>query len=136
MRSSRRTAPRSHSSATWPTARRSKSCSSAPTARTSASSTWPCVDPCAFDATPTLDADRRTGSPTRRVDRSVRPGSTTRPARRCFRPSSLDGADPMRLSEPGIDGVYEDYYARYSPDGSYIVFTRVRNDPLALAHSG
>ena len=38
--------------------------------------------------------------------------------------STLDGSDPERLSEPGIDGVYEDYFARYSPDGSYIVFTR------------
>ena len=49
--------------------------------------------------------------------------------------ATLDGTDLQRLSEPGIDGVYEDYFARYSPDGSYIVFTRVRNDALHVAAS-
>jgi Tol biopolymer transport system component len=44
-----------------------------------------------------------------------------------------DGSDVQRLSEPGIDGVYEDYFARFSPDGSYILFTRVRNDPFNSA---
>src|SRR6185369_10727408 len=44
-----------------------------------------------------------------------------------------DGSDVQRVSEPGIDGLYEDYFARFSPDGGYIVFTRVRNDPFNSA---
>lgn len=47
--------------------------------------------------------------------------------------ADADGSDVERLSEPGIDGVYEDYRPRYSPDGSYYLFERVRNDPFALA---
>lgn len=38
-----------------------------------------------------------------------------------------DGSDLQRLSPPGIDGHYEDYRARYSPDGSYLVFLRIDN---------
>ena len=41
--------------------------------------------------------------------------------------ANLDGSDLQRVSEPGIDGVYEDYHARYSPDGSYLIFVRVSN---------
>src|SRR5215210_4373894 len=44
-----------------------------------------------------------------------------------------DGSDIERLSEPGIDGVFEDYRPRYSPDGSYFVFLRVRNVPFGVA---
>lgn len=36
----------------------------------------------------------------------------------------VDGSDLRRLSEPGIDGRYEDGRARYSADGSYLVFER------------
>jgi WD40-like Beta Propeller Repeat len=37
-----------------------------------------------------------------------------------------DGSHLRRLSEPGIDGVYEDRYARVSRDGSYLTFQRLR----------
>src|SRR5207253_1119257 len=40
--------------------------------------------------------------------------------------SRLDGSDLRRLSEPGIDGVYEDYRARFAP-GGYVIFLRVRD---------
>jgi Tol biopolymer transport system component len=38
-----------------------------------------------------------------------------------------DGSDLRRVSQPGIDGLFEDYHARYSPDGSYLIFVRVDN---------
>lgn len=44
-----------------------------------------------------------------------------------------DGAGVQRFSQPGIDGVYEDYHARFSADGSYLVFVRIRNADLHVA---
>jgi hypothetical protein len=41
--------------------------------------------------------------------------------------AKLDGTDVRRLSEPGIDGRLEDSRARYSPDGSYLIFERLDN---------
>lgn len=38
----------------------------------------------------------------------------------------IDGSHGRRLSEPGIDGAFEDRYARLSANGSYIVFQRLR----------
>ncbi len=38
-----------------------------------------------------------------------------------------DGTDVRRLSPAGIDGAYEEYYARSSRDGTYLIFDRVRN---------
>ena len=90
-----------------------------------------CVNPCAFDVAPTwsLGGDRinftRVVGPFDLVNDSARSAVLW---------SALpDGTDLQRISEPSIDGVYEDYFARYSPDGSYIVFTRVRNDSLTTA---
>ena len=40
--------------------------------------------------------------------------------------TDLNGKNPTRLSEPGIDGTLEDYKASFAPDG-YIVVNRVRN---------
>jgi Tol biopolymer transport system component len=36
-----------------------------------------------------------------------------------------DGSDLRRISPPGVDDIYEDANARFSPDGSYIVFVRL-----------
>jgi Tol biopolymer transport system component len=47
--------------------------------------------------------------------------------------AKLDGSDVRRLSEPGIDGVYEDYRAHFGPGGKYIVFIRVRNSDVHSA---
>jgi Tol biopolymer transport system component len=47
--------------------------------------------------------------------------------------ADTDGSDVERLSQAGIDGVFEDYHARYSRDGSYLVFVRIRNEDLAVA---
>ena len=38
-----------------------------------------------------------------------------------------------RLSQPGIDGVYEDYRARYDANGQYLIFIRVRNRDIKSA---
>jgi Tol biopolymer transport system component len=38
-----------------------------------------------------------------------------------------------RLSQPGIDGVFEDYRARFAPGGQYLTFVRVRNRDLHVA---
>ena len=47
-------------------------------------------------------------TPTRRVDRPLRSRSTIRPARPRCTPLEPGRQRPRRLSEPGIDGVYED----------------------------
>jgi Tol biopolymer transport system component len=44
-----------------------------------------------------------------------------------------DGSGIRRLSKPGIDGLYEDKFARPSPDGRYVTFLRGRNDTLDTA---
>ena len=44
-----------------------------------------------------------------------------------------DGSHLRRLSQPGIDGVYEDIWARRAPDGSYLTFLRRRNVDLKSA---
>ncbi len=47
--------------------------------------------------------------------------------------SRRDGTHVRRLSRPGIDGVYEDLWARRAPDGSYLTFLRRRNADLKSA---
>jgi Tol biopolymer transport system component len=44
-----------------------------------------------------------------------------------------DGTGMRRLSQRGIDGVYEDYHARFAASGKYLIFLRVRNQPFATA---
>ena len=39
---------------------------------------------------------------------------------------NLDGSHSRRLSEPGIDGLFEDRYARLSADRSNLMFQRLR----------
>ena len=38
-----------------------------------------------------------------------------------------DGSGMRRLSQRGIDGVYEDYHARFATIGKYLIFLRLRN---------
>ena len=47
--------------------------------------------------------------------------------------SRRDGGHVRRLSQPGIDGVYEDIWAHRAPDGSYLTFLRRRNSDLKSA---
>jgi len=90
-----------------------------------------CVDPCAVDLSPTWAPGGARLIFTRVVGPFDLPNDSARSA--VLWSVLPDGSGIQRLSEPGIDGVYEDYFARYSPDGSYIVFTRVRNDPFTSA---
>lgn len=90
-----------------------------------------CTDPCVFDTTPTWTPTPGRIAYTRIVGPFDAPNGSARSG--VLMTSALDGSDQRRLSEPGIDGAYEDYYARYSPDGSYIVFLRIRNKPYGSA---
>ena len=90
-----------------------------------------CVDPCVVDLGPTWFPDANRFAFTRVVGPFDGPGGSAASA--VLHSAKLDGSDRQRLSEAGIDGVYEDYFARFSPDGSYIVFTRNRNQPFTSA---
>lgn len=90
-----------------------------------------CEDPCAVDLGPTwLPAGDRFAF-TRVVGPFDGPGGAAASA--VLYSADRDGSDVQRLSEPGIDGTFEDYFARFSPGGGYIVFTRVRNKPFNSA---
>jgi TolB protein len=87
-----------------------------------------CVDPCAGDLTPTWTPDGKHLVFTRVVGPFPDDSATSA----VLWMTDLSGEHVVRLSEPGIDGVYEDYRASFAPAG-YIVFTRVRNVPFASA---
>jgi Tol biopolymer transport system component len=90
-----------------------------------------CTDPCGADLAPTWlnTGDRivftRVVLPFDQVNHSAHSA--------VLHTGLPDGSDVQRLSEPGIDGTYEDYHAHFSPDGSYIVFVRIRNSDLGVA---
>jgi Tol biopolymer transport system component len=46
--------------------------------------------------------------------------------------ANLDGSHRQRFSEPGIDGIFEDYRARFAPAG-YLIFVRLRDSDLDQA---
>jgi Tol biopolymer transport system component len=83
-----------------------------------------CVEPCAVDLAPswTLDGSRIVFS---RVMGPFDPAGNAQSA--LLYTAKPDGTDIQRLSEPGIDGIYEDYGASFAPDDSYLTFVRVRN---------
>lgn len=90
-----------------------------------------CVDPCAVDIQPTWTRAGDRLLFTRVVGPFDAPGHSARSA--VLHSAMLDGSDVKRISGPGIDGVYEDYYGRYAPDSSYLVATRIRNKPFNSA---
>ena len=77
-----------------------------------------CVEPCLAVASPTWLSNHRIAFT--RVSQS---GDTTSVA---LYTSRIDGSDVHRLSEPGIDGVYEEAYLRVAPDQRYLTFLRRR----------
>ncbi len=89
-----------------------------------------CTDPCVGVGTPTWTPDgqhivyTRGIGPFDQVNGSLRSAVLWR--------SDLSGRHQSRLSQPGIDGVFEDYNATFAPDG-YIVFIRVRNADIKSA---
>ena len=81
-----------------------------------------CVDPCAGTDAPTWLSDDRIA-----YLRVVGPfDSNGNAASAVLYTARLDGTHGRRLSEPGIDGLYEDRYARASRGGSYLTFQRLR----------
>jgi Tol biopolymer transport system component len=84
-----------------------------------------CVDPCVADNAPTWlpGGGRIAFSPI--IGPFDQPHHSARSA--VLYTALRNGSDIRRLSQPGIDGKFEDSRARYSPDGSYIVFNRGRN---------
>ena len=90
-----------------------------------------CDDPCAGDTAPTWFPSGNRIAFTPVVGPFDGPGGSARSA--VLLSAKTDGSGMRRLSEPGIDGIFEDYFARFSPDGSYIIFTRVRNQPFNSA---
>jgi Tol biopolymer transport system component len=90
-----------------------------------------CVDPCADDIGPAWTPDGRHVVFTRVVGPFDLPNGSAHSA--VLWSEDLHGGHLRRLSEPGIDGVYEDYRPRWMPDGRTITFTRVRNDPFNSA---
>ncbi|MFJ7218154.1 TolB family protein [Amycolatopsis sp. NPDC098790] len=82
-----------------------------------------CVDPCAVDVLPAWTPDGRHLT----FSRVVGPFVDGNAASAVLYTADLDGRHVRRLSQPGIDGAFEDCRARYSPTGSFLVFVRVDN---------
>lgn len=84
-----------------------------------------CTNPCVSDLTPTwLPAgDRIAFTPIIRPFDAPHHSAHSAVLYTAF----ASGSGVQRLSEPGIDGTFEDYRARFSPDGSYVVFQRLDN---------
>ena len=90
-----------------------------------------CVDPCADDINPTWAPDGRHVVFTRVVGPFDQPNDSARSA--VLWSTDLAGGHLRRISQRGIDGAYEDYRARWTPDGRTVTFTRIRNDPFNSA---
>lgn len=80
-----------------------------------------CVDPCAADLAPTWAPDGQHVYFTRVMGPFNENGDA---ASALLYRATLDGTELTRISEPGIDGVYEDYSASFAPAG-YMVFIRI-----------
>jgi Tol biopolymer transport system component len=90
-----------------------------------------CVDPCVADDTPTWTpaGDRIAFTPVIGPFDQVNDSASSA----VLYTARINGSNARRLSQAGIDGKFEDYRARFSPDGSYVVFTRIRNADLHIA---
>ena len=89
-----------------------------------------CVDPCALDSAPSWSPGGRRVVFTRIVGPFDQLNGSAASA--VLWSARLDGSDLRRLSEPGIDGAYEDYRARFAP-GGYVIFLRTRNSDGHMA---
>jgi dipeptidyl aminopeptidase/acylaminoacyl peptidase len=82
-----------------------------------------CMDPCVAAASPTWLSNSR-------IAFTLVSGpfdeETGVPASVALYTARIDGSHVRRLSEPSIDGVYEDVYLRVAPDHRYLTFLRRR----------
>jgi len=85
----------------------------------------PCASPCAGVANPSWTPDGRRIVFTRVIGPFDGPGGAARSA--VLYTARPDGSGMRRLSPPGIDGVYEDGFARFAASGKYLIFARNRN---------
>jgi WD40-like Beta Propeller Repeat len=83
-----------------------------------------CADPCAGLDNPGWAGGRRIAF-TRVMGPFDGPGGAARSA--VLYTARLDGSGMRRLSQRGIDGVYEDYHARFDASGRHLIFLRLRN---------
>ncbi len=83
-----------------------------------------CVDPCAATVAPTWLSNSKLAFT--RVDGPFEP-VTGVPASAVLWSSRIDGSDVRRVSQPGIDGTFEDSNLRISPDRDYLTFQRARD---------
>ena len=83
-----------------------------------------CSDPCVADVSPTWMDNGRIAF-TRVVQPFDGPNESAHSA--VLYTANPNGTDVRRLSQPGIDGVFEDGYARLTPDGRAVVFVRHRD---------
>jgi Tol biopolymer transport system component len=90
-----------------------------------------CVDPCDSDQIPGWTPDGHHITFTRVVGPFDEVNDSARSA--VLQVASLDGSHVHRLSQRGIDGAYEDYLARFLPDGRTVTFVRVRNADIKSA---
>jgi Tol biopolymer transport system component len=84
-----------------------------------------CVDPCAGVNEPSWTADGSRLAFTPVIGPFDQPGESATQA--VLWTSTPDGSNLQRLSPPGNDGILEDGHARFSPDGSYLIFERSSN---------
>jgi Tol biopolymer transport system component len=90
-----------------------------------------CVDPCDSDQIPGWAPDGHHITFTRVVGPFDQVNGSARSA--VLQVADLDGKHVHRLSQRGIDGAYEDYYARFLPEGRTVTFVRVRNADIRSA---
>jgi hypothetical protein len=84
-----------------------------------------CTDPCAGLDNPGWTTDGRRIVFTRVMGPFDGPGGAARSA--VLYTARPDGSGMRRLSQRGIDGVYEDYHARFDASGRHLIFLRLRN---------
>jgi Tol biopolymer transport system component len=89
-----------------------------------------CVKPCAAEVSPTWLGNQRIAF-SLVIGPFDLPGDTARSA--ALYTARLDGSHVRRLSPKSIDREYEDYRAQPSPDGSYLLVSRTRNQPFNSA---
>ena len=88
-----------------------------------------CTQQCLGDLTPAFTPDGRHLIWTRVVGPVDQNGNA---ASAVLWKARLDGRHRQRFSQPGIDGTFEDYRARFAPSG-YLIFERLRDSDMDQA---